>query len=115
MKIISQITTDAIQNFSSALDDGSSFNITIQFIPQQLGWFITNLTYGTFILNGFRIVTSPNMLRQFKNQIPFGLACSVVGNREPTFQQDFASGNATLYILNSTDVQSFEDFLSGSS
>lgn len=86
----------------------------ISFVPLQYGWFITNLTYGSFIINGLRITVSPNMLRQFKNQIPFGLAC--VANkvtREPTQQQDFSSQSFNLYILSAAEVIRYEDLLSG--
>lgn len=94
------------------LPDGSTLTMTIYFIPMQQGWFITNLTYQDFVLNGLRITVSPNMLNQFRNQIPFGLACFSTGNREPSLQQDFSSGNCILYLLSQAECQQYATILS---
>lgn len=114
MYLIQQVTSDPLQRQTLILNDGTSLTITIYFRPLQYGWFITELVYGSFTLQGLRITVSPNMLRQFKNQIPFGLGC--FGNnvkREPTLQQDFSSGAFSLYILSAAEVLSFESFLAG--
>lgn len=109
---IQTITDDALQVQNFTLADGSQLQITFYYRPRQIGWFILNLTYQTFILNEVRITNSPNMLRQFKNQLPFGLACVTDQLREPTQQGDFASGAAILYILTAQEVQDYEEFLS---
>lgn len=113
MQQITQLTDDAKQKATVILDDGSSITINIEYKPLQLGWFITELSYKTFDLQGFRIVTSPNLLRQFKNLIPFGLACFVQQNDEATQQQDFLSGRATLFVLSAQEVVDYEAILSG--
>lgn len=107
---IQQITTDALQNTILVLPNSETCSLTINYMDRQIGWFIINLTYNNFQLNGIRIVNSPNLLNQFSNQIPFGLACYTNGNREPTFQQDFSAGNSTLYLLDATEVQEVLDF-----
>lgn len=112
---IQQVTNDPKQKQVLLLDDGTSLSLTIRFVPLQLGWFIDNLTYTAtgFELNGMRVTNQPNMLRQFKNQIPFGLACFSRSDREPSQQNDFSSGASKLYILSAAEVQAYEDFLSG--
>jgi hypothetical protein len=112
MYLIPQITDDTLQTQSLILPDGSSLSLTIYFIPMQYGWFITNLTYGTFVLEGVRITNNPNILQQFKNQLPFGLACFSKSDREPSQQQDFSSGASKLYILTSDEVEEYSEFLS---
>lgn len=112
MFIIQQITSDPLQKQTLILPDGSQLTMTIYFVPMQFGWFITNLTYQGFILNGLRITNSPNMLNQFRNQIPFGLACYSKKNREPSQQQDFSSGNSKLYLLNQAECQQYAELLS---
>lgn len=114
MFIVQQVTSDPLQRRTLILLDGTSLQMTMYFVPLQLGWFITSLVYGTFTLTGLRITVNPNMLRQFKNQIPFGLAC--YGNkvtREPTQQQDFSSKAFSLYILSAAEVLAYEEFLAG--
>jgi hypothetical protein len=117
MNQITQITSQPLQQQILTIEDGSQFSLEIFFMPTQLGWFITSLTYPNtnFTLNGMRIVLNPNMLFQFQNQIPFGLACYPVGNqgREPSQQQDFSSGAFQLYILTQAEVQQYTQILSG--
>lgn len=90
---------------------GTSFTITTYYSPQQIGWFITNLTYVNFVLNSLRITTQPNMLYQFINQLPFGLACFCQDNDEPTQQDDFYSGRAGLWLLDSTETAEYAEIL----
>lgn len=111
---ILQITEDPLQDFNLVLLDGSSLQLEIYFRPMQYGWFINSLVYSAsgFTLQGLRITTSPNMLNQFRNQIPFGLACYTQTNREPTQQQDFSSGASQLFILTAAEVAEYAEVLS---
>jgi hypothetical protein len=109
---VNQISSDAKQSQSLYLPDGTAILVSFEYIPLQLGWFM-NITYGNFILNGMRVTTSPNLLHQYRNIIPFGLCVTMVGNAEPTNQQDFASGNAKMYILTSAECTQYEAYLNG--
>lgn len=113
MYLIQQVTSDSLQQQTFVLPDGSSVLMQFYFVPMQYSWFITELVYQDFILNGLRIVVSPNMLLQYRNQIPFGLACYTTLNREPSLQQDFSSGAFQLYFLDSTEVQTVTQLLTG--
>jgi hypothetical protein len=95
------------------LPDGSSVTITLVFKPMQYGWFIKELTHLEFTLKGVRIVNSPNILQQFKNQIPFGIACYSRQNREPSLLEDFDSGNSTLYLMTEAEVEEFSSYIRG--
>lgn len=112
---IQNTTGDALQQQTLILPDGSNAVLTMYYSSQQQAWFIQNLTYGTFILQGVQITNEPNILYQWKNQLPFGLACFSTENREPTQQQDFFSGEATLYILSQAEVLEYETYLTGGS
>lgn len=114
MILITGWTTDFKQKQTVSLSDGTILGLEIEYKPQQQGWYFTSLSRGSFLIQGMRIITSPNMLRQFKNQIPFGLACYVTDNQEPTLVQDFVTGGrANLYILSSAEVLTYEKFLNG--
>ena len=110
---IENFTDDTLQNQIFILPDGTQISITFYFMPMQLGWFIRELIYNDFVLKGFRITNQPNMLHQFRNQIPFGLACITKDNREPTLQEDFSSLNSILYILTSDEVNEYVSYLNG--
>lgn len=110
---IQNITDAALQQQTIVLPNGNSFNFTMNYIPMQYGWFITNLVYQDFVLNGLRITNNPNMLFPWINIIPFGLACFSPAQREPTQQQDFLSGASNLYILTHEECVAYKDYLSG--
>ncbi len=110
---INQITDDPSQTQRVLLPDGDFFTLSLYFRPMQLGWWISELTYNSFTLRGLRITTNPNMLFQYQNLIPFGIACVTSGNREPSQLQDFSSGAATLYVLTQIECQQYATLLAG--
>lgn len=103
------------------LPDGSKLVIGLLYRQSQLGWFFTTLNWnsGAWIENGRRVVTHLNMLRQYKNQIPFGLACFTVNNREPTQIQDFTAPSkgvapaSGLFLLTASEVLEVEAVIRG--
>lgn len=110
---IQNITDYPNQGKSLVLPDGTRIQIEIQFFPLRKCWFINRLTYEDFVLNTFKIVAGVNILRQFKNQIPFGLGCYSPDQRDPQFAEDFSEGNIELFILTQEEVQAYEDSLNG--
>lgn len=111
MNQILQITDYAKQKQSIVLPDGSSFSLSLYYSTRQNGWFIDELIYKTFTLRGTRICNSPNILHQFANKLPFGIACFSKNDIEPYFQRDFLDGNSALYLLSATEVATFEAYL----
>lgn len=102
---IVNFTVDPNQNIIIALNDGTSVNMNLNYFAGQQGWFYSfNYNNGQFIVNNRRLVTSPNMLSQFKNIIEFGFAVTTLDGYEPIFIDDFVTGRASFYILESTDV-----------
>lgn len=108
---IQQITADPVQTSTLVLPDGSTITFAIRFRSMQFGWFIDELSQNNFKVQGLRISVSPNILRQFKGSINFGLAVFTTLSREPTQAEDFSSGNFKLYILTAAEVEEYENFL----
>lgn len=112
MQIITGITSAPKQAISIPLPDGSNVSLNLTFVPQQKGWFY-DIGYSTrtvnFLVEGRRLVTSPNLLRQFQDVIPFGMAVIMNGNIEPTRQTDFSDGSITFLLLDPFDIQLIED------
>lgn len=108
MKLLDIISADARQEFAVSLDDNSRVTISLWYSSMQAGWFYS-VSRGTFSVTNRRMVNSPNMLRQFRDFIPFGLACIVSDGLEPVFIDDFSTGRASLYILDSADIADIED------
>ena len=111
MKLLNALTDKPNQNIVVVLDDGTEVSITLRFSANQKGWFYS-VTYGTFVDNNRRLVVCPNMLRQFRSILPFGLACDSNDGYEPIMVSDFATGRVSLYILTQADVQAIEDMIS---
>lgn len=113
MKTIEQITTEPLQKQTIVLDDGSTVSFVIAYVPMQYGWFFREIIYKSFKVTNIRVTNSPNILHQFKNQIPFGIACFSEENREPFLQEDFSSGTSKLYLLSLEETQDYAEYLSG--
>ena len=114
MYTIQQITNAPRQQQTIVLPTGGSFFLDLAFVPMQYGWFIKEISYGaSFTVHGIRIVNSPNLLHQYRNEIPFGLACFSTANREPALQQDFQSQASVLYLLSQAEVTEYARLLSG--
>ena len=111
MKLITGFTIAAKQSISIPLQDGTNFNVYIEYRPQQLGWFY-DIAYSAGVFNfqakGNRLCPSPNILRQYKSIIPFGISCLTAGNVEPTTQTAFSDGTITLLLLDPTDILDVE-------
>jgi hypothetical protein len=108
MTIVTGITSQPKQQLSLVLDDGSTVTALLEYRPQQIGWF-ADFTWGSWIARGVRLTSSPNMLRQYRQVIPFGLAIIMANNVDPLNVADFADGSATVFLLNPEDVQLVED------
>jgi len=111
MLLIKEITEDSKQKRTLLLPDGTTIVFTMKFSPLQFGWVIEKLVYDDFEINNVRIVNSVNILHQFKNILPFGLACITEDNREPTQREDFSEGASKLYILTAEEVELYSENL----
>lgn len=107
MTIVAGITSQPKQQLSLVLEDGSTVAALIEYRPQQIGWF-ADFTWGTWIARGIRLTSSPNLLRQYRQVIPFGLAIIMANNVDPLNVTDFADGTATVFLLNADDVLAVE-------
>lgn len=110
MKALNFFNGDSKQTAEFVLDDGGIVTFLMFYSPNQQGWFYS-IQYGEFISNNRRLVVSPNMLRQFRNRIPFGLACTSVDGYEPVYQTDFQNQRINLYLLSQADVLQAETLI----
>lgn len=107
MTTLQGITDQPKQSTAVILADGTFVTIALEYRPQQLGWFY-NLAWQEFILNGQRLVASPNILRGYRKLLPFGLAVLTNNGVEPLNQDDFINGTITLILLDAQDVLDVE-------
>ncbi len=104
MYLVEKVTTNPLQKHTVVLPGGLFLNFEIYFRPMQYGWFFNSISYQDFEVKGLRITNNPNMLYQFQNLIPFGIGCFSNAGREPSLQEDFASGASRIYVLDEAEV-----------
>lgn len=114
MKEITEITNDYKQQLAPTLEDNSVFNLDLRYKKQEECWFYS-ITYGNLIIKNSKLVLSSNLLNQWKNILPFGLAClssdEAAKTSDPFLLNDFSSGRVKLYILTKDELAQMEDAL----
>lgn len=111
MRQITSLTSDPKQQFDAVIEGYDAATIYLEYKPQQYGWFM-NITWGNFASYNIRVALGPNILRQFKNILPFGIAIGGINNIEPVLLTDWLSNNQ-FYILDAAEVQLVEDAING--
>lgn len=110
MVLIDNLNDSSDQVTALQMSDGSVGTLELIFQGTINRW-VFNFTHPSFpngAYNGQMLCVHPNILRQFKNLLPFGLSCVSTNGNDPVSISDFANGNVTLYLLDATDVQAVE-------
>ncbi len=107
MLYINKVTNAASQQLTLTGIPGIQVTMTLRFMPRIKQW-IMGLTYDDVSIQGIAVMCGLNILRQFKNVIPFGISCIRADGLDPYAVEDFANQNANLYLLDATDVASIE-------
>lgn len=107
MKQITEITSEPKQKLEITTEAGESFEFKLEYSDQQQGWF-WSLTYEDTIINGSRLVTHPNMLRSYKNILPFGISIQTDDFSEPILIDDFETERVKFYLLTADEVETIE-------
>jgi len=108
MKLIPSLTDSPLQRLSFVLEDKRRVIFTFRYSSQQLGWFFDLEFENFFVLSGLRLVSSQNILRQWREIIPFGLAIITIGEGEPMRVSDLADETVQLYVLEGGDIDYIE-------
>ena len=103
---ILSLTDAPKQQFNALISGYDSATIYLEYKPQQYGWFMT-VTWGTFVLSNERVSASPNLLRQFKDILPFGLMITGDESLDPSAIDSWVEKNQ-MYFLDAADVVEIE-------
>lgn len=107
MNLLGGLTDQPKQQTTIVLDDGTRATLFLEYRPNQLAWFF-DLAWENIEINGCQFVASPNIVRQIRHRIPFGIAVITAGNVDPTDQECFVNGAASVYLLDAADVEDVE-------
>ncbi|GBR74828.1 phage-related protein [Candidatus Termititenax aidoneus] len=106
MRQLEGITATPLQKFTTRTDEGDMININLRYMPTIQRWFM-DLQYKDFVLNGYKIYVSDNILWTFRNILPFGIVVTCK-EFEPFLVDDFSSGRVKLYLLDHDEVTRLE-------
>lgn len=113
MQQITNLANEADQIAKVVLSDGSTATFEFVYRPAIQRWAYS-VTHPDITLSGSILCAGPNVLRDFRNLIDFGLGCYTTDGADPFYIEDFASGRVVLYVLDSSEVQFFETAIFGS-
>lgn len=108
MFYINKIINAASQQLTLTGIPNVQIGMTLQYMPRIQQWNM-GITYGDTIINGILVKCSVNILRQWKNNLPFGIACIRADGLDPYALDDFQDQLANLYLLNSDEVITVEN------
>lgn len=110
MRLINKINNTASQRMILTGNPNQRIILDVRFLPSMQQW-VMDVEYEDFIAKNLTIVSSPNILRSYKNIIPFGLFCETDNGLDPYRIDDFNNGESRLYLLNETDIANQESLL----
>lgn len=107
MKLLDNLTTDAYQQVTFTLPDGSLAQLQFNYLAGIQRWSV-NVQHPLLTLNGVNLVVSPNILRQWKNLVPFGMAILSTTGLDPMNITDLSDGTILVEMLSADEVQLVE-------
>ena len=102
MNKITTLSDDSDQTMGFLLADGSQVQFTFHYKLTVQRWFV-DVSYKTFKAQNIGLSTHPNLLRVWRNTLPFGLLVWTADSTDPFMLEDFVSGRVMLYVLDSTN------------
>ena len=113
MNQITEITSEPQQQHFLIIEGNyDKATLTLEYKPNLNAWFYS-LVWQTFSIYNQQLCRGPNIIRQFKNQLPFGIGIVTKNNLDPMTDDEFTNGNTSFYLLNSDDVTSVETYFYG--
>lgn len=119
---VDNLSQDASQISTVLLGDKSTVQIELVYRAATQRWSM-NVSRGGFAAYGINLCVHPNILREWRNTIPFGLVVASTDGADPIAINDFVSQDGVtaprinLYLLDATgtntDVQDVETALFG--
>lgn len=104
---LTSLGNESKQKITMLLDDNTRVVFTFEYKPNQLGWFF-GFQYGEINYQNIRLTTSYNILRAYRNYLPFGLRCDTPDMEEPLDIDDFVTGYASVYLLTKPELEAIE-------
>lgn len=113
MRQINKLTNRSLQKIFLTGNAGQRIQMKLRYMPTQNLWMM-DISLNDFTVNGLNVVVSPNLLRQYRNNIPFGIAVVTDDGQDPYGVDDFDTGYCRMYLMTADEVEGIEiDFYDG--
>ncbi len=110
MRQIVVLNDIAKQNFKVSIANYDFVDVTLEFSRSQYSWYMSIKWGDAFEVNNDRVACSPNLLRQYRDIIPFGFLIRGPDSIDP-FAIDAWMNGWGIYILDETDLIDVESLL----
>ena len=109
MQAMTSFTSAPKQFYQLVLDTNEVADFHIRYYPRMLSWYF-DIAYKDININNVKVVLHPNILRQFKTKLPFGLMFYTENESpvEPFQITDFQTGRVKMAILNEEEILQVE-------
>lgn len=114
MTQVDNLTASADQTSTLILPDNTAVTLRLRYRPRTQRW-VADVGYATtgFQVNGLNLCCFPNVLRSWRDVIPFGLAFMTADFTDPFDINDFATQRVKVYLLTAEDVALVESEVIG--
>lgn len=108
MQQITNLTSSVKQRMQLILENDETADFFLHFNGRMQAWYF-DFTYNDITAKNLKVCLHPNILRQFRRLIPFGIAFAADNLVEPFQEASFSSGACNMYILSQDEVQEVEE------
>lgn len=112
MRKISSLTSNPKQSVTIVTEKGVYYKLTLRYLPTQFYW-VMDIVSDNFELYNQTVHCTVNFLDKFHNLLDFGLAIWTIDGLDPMKVDDFESGYAQIYILDSSELTTTTEYLDG--
>ena len=112
MKKVINITNNPKQTVTLQTDKGEDIDLYLEYKPRVQSWFFS-FKYNELETKNLQVSIHPNILRQFKRMIDFGIGFVSTNKAEPFSIDSFSTGKCELVLLNKEDVINIESKIYG--
>lgn len=108
MKEIVSLNDNAKQIFRYSFDNYAPIEISLEYRENFYSWFM-NIVWGDWSIYNERIAVAPNLLRQFRNVLPFGIMIYGPDDVDPFSRTSWVDGWRFI-MLDTTDIAEVETY-----
>ena len=108
MEQVTNLTSSIKQQMELILPNDETCDFFLHYNGRMQAWYFS-FTYKDITAANLKVCLHPNILRQFRRLIPFGIAFASNNLVEPFQEASFSSGACNMYILDTDEVQEVEE------